>query len=161
MVRTMSESVERSSLDLRYEGYDSFDYMTKQQGLIWLGPTGCDKTGLATAFLLQAIDRRGANSAWRMAVIPAVPKRRLPATDNRFRLRKVTCLTSWARRNCGSLCKSTAGLSRSRLAIRPLPWRGARVYTASTSQRSRLRVSGSNAAPTSRTWRPSVAYFSW
>jgi DNA replication protein DnaC len=37
--------------------YDSFDYMTKQQGLIWLGPTGCGKTGLATAFLLQAIDR--------------------------------------------------------------------------------------------------------
>jgi DNA replication protein DnaC len=37
--------------------YDSFDYMTKQRGLIWLGPTGCGKTGLATAFLLQAIDR--------------------------------------------------------------------------------------------------------
>ena len=37
--------------------YDSFDYMTKQQGVIWLGPTGCGKTGLATAFLLQAIDR--------------------------------------------------------------------------------------------------------
>jgi DNA replication protein DnaC len=37
--------------------YDSFDYMTKQHGLIWLGPTGCGKTGLATAFLLQAIDR--------------------------------------------------------------------------------------------------------
>jgi len=46
MVRTMSESVERSSLDLRYEGYDSFDYMTKQQGLIWLDPTGCGKTGV-------------------------------------------------------------------------------------------------------------------
>ncbi len=37
--------------------YDSFDYMTKQRGLIWLGPTGCGKSGLATAFLLQAIDR--------------------------------------------------------------------------------------------------------
>lgn len=37
--------------------YDSFDYMTKQRGLIWLGPTGCGKTGLATSFLLQAIDR--------------------------------------------------------------------------------------------------------
>jgi DNA replication protein DnaC len=37
--------------------YDSFDYMTKQRGVIWLGPTGCGKTGLATAFLLQAIDR--------------------------------------------------------------------------------------------------------
>ena len=37
--------------------YDSFDYMTKQQNLIWLGPTGCGKTGLATGFLLQAIDR--------------------------------------------------------------------------------------------------------
>jgi DNA replication protein DnaC len=37
--------------------YDSFDYMTKQQNIVWLGPTGCGKTGLATAFLLQAIDR--------------------------------------------------------------------------------------------------------
>jgi DNA replication protein DnaC len=37
--------------------YDSFDYMTKQRNLIWLGPTGCGKSGLATAFLLQAIDR--------------------------------------------------------------------------------------------------------
>ncbi len=37
--------------------YDRFDYMTKRQSLIWLGPTGCGKTGLATAFLLQAIDR--------------------------------------------------------------------------------------------------------
>jgi DNA replication protein DnaC len=37
--------------------YDGFDYMTRQQNLIWLGPTGCGKTGLATGFLLQAIDR--------------------------------------------------------------------------------------------------------
>jgi DNA replication protein DnaC len=37
--------------------YDSFDYMRKKQNLIWLGPTGCGKTGLASAFLLQAIDR--------------------------------------------------------------------------------------------------------
>jgi DNA replication protein DnaC len=37
--------------------YDGFDYMTKQRGIIWMGPTGCGKTGLATAFLLQAIDR--------------------------------------------------------------------------------------------------------
>jgi DNA replication protein DnaC len=37
--------------------YDSFDYMTKQRSVIWLGPTGCGKTGLATSFLLQAIDR--------------------------------------------------------------------------------------------------------
>jgi DNA replication protein DnaC len=37
--------------------YDGFDYMTKQENLIWLGPTGCGKTGLATGFLLQAIDR--------------------------------------------------------------------------------------------------------
>jgi DNA replication protein DnaC len=42
--------------------YDSFDYMTKQQNIVWLGPTGCGKTGLATSFLLQALDRgyRGA-----------------------------------------------------------------------------------------------------
>lgn len=37
--------------------YDSFDYITKKQNIIWLGPTGCGKTGLATSFLLQAIDR--------------------------------------------------------------------------------------------------------
>jgi DNA replication protein DnaC len=37
--------------------YDSFDYMTKQRNLIWLGPTGCGKTGLATGFLLRALDR--------------------------------------------------------------------------------------------------------
>ena len=37
--------------------YDRFDYMTKQQNIVWLGPTGCGKSGLATGFLLQAIDR--------------------------------------------------------------------------------------------------------
>jgi DNA replication protein DnaC len=37
--------------------YDSFDYITKKQNIVWLGPTGCGKTGLATSFLLQAIDR--------------------------------------------------------------------------------------------------------
>ncbi len=37
--------------------YDSFDYMAKHRNVIWMGPTGCGKTGLATAFLLQAIDR--------------------------------------------------------------------------------------------------------
>jgi len=37
--------------------YDRFDYMTQQRNIVWLGPTGCGKTGLATGFLLQAIDR--------------------------------------------------------------------------------------------------------
>jgi DNA replication protein DnaC len=37
--------------------YHSFEYMTKQRNLVWLGPTGCGKTGLATSFLLQALDR--------------------------------------------------------------------------------------------------------
>jgi DNA replication protein DnaC len=36
--------------------YDSFDYMTKSQNVIWIGPTGVGKTGLATAFLMHAID---------------------------------------------------------------------------------------------------------
>ena len=36
--------------------YDSFEYMEKNQNIIWMGPTGCGKTGLATAFLLRAID---------------------------------------------------------------------------------------------------------
>jgi DNA replication protein DnaC len=37
--------------------YDRFDYMTKSRNMVWLGPTGCGKTGLATAFLLHAIDQ--------------------------------------------------------------------------------------------------------
>jgi DNA replication protein DnaC len=37
--------------------YDAFDYMEKSQNIIWLGPTGCGKTGLATSFLIQAIHR--------------------------------------------------------------------------------------------------------
>ena len=37
--------------------YDSFDYMAKHRNIVWMGPTGCGKTGLATAFLLQAIDQ--------------------------------------------------------------------------------------------------------
>ena len=37
--------------------YDSFDYMSKQRNIIWIGPTGTGKTGLATAFLTQAIDK--------------------------------------------------------------------------------------------------------
>lgn len=37
--------------------YDSFDYMLKQRNIIWIGPTGTGKTGLATAFLTQAINK--------------------------------------------------------------------------------------------------------
>lgn len=37
--------------------YDAFDYMTNHRNVIWVGGTGCGKTGLGTAFLLQAIDR--------------------------------------------------------------------------------------------------------
>jgi len=37
--------------------YDGLDYMEKKQNIIWLGPTGCGKTGLATSFLLHAIDQ--------------------------------------------------------------------------------------------------------
>jgi DNA replication protein DnaC len=37
--------------------YDGFDYLTKNQNLIWVGPTGVGKTGLATSFLVQAIQR--------------------------------------------------------------------------------------------------------
>lgn len=37
--------------------YDSFDYITKQQNLILVGPTGAGKTGLASAFLIQALNR--------------------------------------------------------------------------------------------------------
>ncbi len=37
--------------------YDAFDYMAKSQNLIFLGPTGAGKTGLATSLLVQAIER--------------------------------------------------------------------------------------------------------
>jgi len=37
--------------------YDSFEYMNANQNIIWLGPTGCGKTGLATGFLIHAVDR--------------------------------------------------------------------------------------------------------
>jgi DNA replication protein DnaC len=37
--------------------YDAFDYMTRARNIIFFGPTGVGKSGLATAFLIQAIDR--------------------------------------------------------------------------------------------------------
>lgn len=37
--------------------YDSFDYMTKKQNIILIGPTGAGKTGLGNSFLIQAINR--------------------------------------------------------------------------------------------------------
>ena len=37
--------------------YDAFQYMEKRQNMVWVGPTGCGKPGLATSFLSQAIDR--------------------------------------------------------------------------------------------------------
>ena len=37
--------------------YDAFEYMAKSRDIIWVGPTGCGKTGLATSFLIQAIQR--------------------------------------------------------------------------------------------------------
>jgi DNA replication protein DnaC len=36
--------------------YDSMTYMTESQNIIWLGSTGCGKTGLATSFLIHAIN---------------------------------------------------------------------------------------------------------
>lgn len=37
--------------------YDAFDYMEQARNILFFGPTGVGKTGLATAFLIQAIDR--------------------------------------------------------------------------------------------------------
>jgi DNA replication protein DnaC len=37
--------------------YDSLSYMRQSQNLIWLGITGCGKTGLATSFLIHAINQ--------------------------------------------------------------------------------------------------------
>lgn len=38
------------------ELYDSKSFITENQDLILIGPTGCGKTGLATAFLIHAIN---------------------------------------------------------------------------------------------------------
>lgn len=37
--------------------YDAFTYMTESRNVIWVGPTGVGKSGLATGFLIQAINR--------------------------------------------------------------------------------------------------------
>ena len=37
--------------------YDSLGYLHHSQNIIWLGATGCGKTGLATSFLIRAIDQ--------------------------------------------------------------------------------------------------------
>ena len=37
--------------------YDSSGYLQESQNIIWLGVTGCGKTGLATSFLIHAIDQ--------------------------------------------------------------------------------------------------------
>jgi DNA replication protein DnaC len=37
--------------------YDAFEYVQKNENIIWIGPTGCGKTGLATSFLIDAINR--------------------------------------------------------------------------------------------------------
>ena len=37
--------------------YEAFEYMTKIRNIIWVGPTGVGKSGLATGFLIQAINR--------------------------------------------------------------------------------------------------------
>ena len=37
--------------------YESFEYMKKSRGIIWLGPTGVGKSGLAKSFLIHAIDQ--------------------------------------------------------------------------------------------------------
>lgn len=36
--------------------YDSLSYMKNSENIIWLGRTGCGKTGLATSFLINAIN---------------------------------------------------------------------------------------------------------
>lgn len=37
--------------------YDTLDFLPQHRNIIWLGGTGCGKTGLATSFLVQAIHR--------------------------------------------------------------------------------------------------------
>jgi DNA replication protein DnaC len=37
--------------------YDSFSFMKNHQNIVWMGKTGCGKTGLATSFLTHAINQ--------------------------------------------------------------------------------------------------------
>jgi DNA replication protein DnaC len=37
--------------------YDAGDYLPQRRNIIWVGPTGCGKTGLAVSFLIQALER--------------------------------------------------------------------------------------------------------
>jgi len=37
--------------------YDTMDFLPQHRNIIWLGGTGCGKTGLATSFLVQAIQK--------------------------------------------------------------------------------------------------------
>lgn len=39
------------------ELYDSLSFMRENQDLVFIGPTGCGKTGLATAFLVHALNQ--------------------------------------------------------------------------------------------------------
>lgn len=39
------------------EIYDSFDYITKKRNLVFIGPTGTGKTGLATSFMIHTINQ--------------------------------------------------------------------------------------------------------
>jgi DNA replication protein DnaC len=43
--------------------YDTLEFMRKPQSLIYIGPTGCGKTGLATSFLVHAINQ-GHRGLW-------------------------------------------------------------------------------------------------
>lgn len=51
--------------------YDSFDYMLKCRNVILVGPTGCGKTGLGTAYLTQAIERGHSGSFVRFSELIA------------------------------------------------------------------------------------------
>lgn len=37
--------------------YDSFDFIDKHQNIVWIGATGAGKTGIATSFLMQAVNK--------------------------------------------------------------------------------------------------------
>ena len=119
--------------------YDAFDYMTQNRNCIWVGPTGCGKTGLATGFLTLAAPApfdttaAGPKPAFRGAALPG-PGPCDHALDDGLAhgIRKTLCRSS---RQCGfppaGKRKCTCGRRTARHRTATLARHGARLAKGS------------------------------